>query len=217
MKVILQGFLGKTGSVIYELLKEKNVEVIPIDILDNLDDYKDEKNLFAIIDFSSYKGAKKALDFALEKKINAIIGTTSLEDIDFDFYHNEALKTNIAIVVLNNFLPSMPYIASFLSSIDDNFDNIQIEETHHKSKKDAPSGTAKMIRKCFDKQKKIPIFSNRVKIYTYEHIVKLVNDYEEITLVHRCLNKKGYALGVYKVLESISKYKGVIKEITEVK
>lgn len=217
MKVILQGYLGKTGSIIYKVLKEKEIEVIPLDIDDNIEDYYNENNLDAIIDFSSCEGTKKVLDFALKKKVSVIIGTTSLTNINLDFYHKEALKLNIGIVVLDNYLPSMSHIARFLTSLDKDFNNIQIEETHHQSKKDSPSGTAKMIRKCFDKQKNIPILSNRVKIYTYEHVVKLLNEYEEITIVHRCTNKKGYALGVYKVLMQLNKYKGVMKEITELR
>ena len=75
----------------------------------------------------------------------------------------------------------------------------------------------KILIDLFNKQKKIPILSNRVKIYTYEHIIRLANDYEEITLVHRCLDKKGYAQGVYNLLMHINEYIGVIRDVKEMK
>jgi 4-hydroxy-tetrahydrodipicolinate reductase len=215
MKVILQGYKGKTGKLIYDTLIQRGIEVLPVDINNSLDDYYLEKNIDAIIDFSSIDGTKSALEFALNNNISLIIGTTNIEEINLKKYHEIALAKNIAIIALENYLLTMPSIMKFLASLDKHFEIINIEESHHESKVDAPSGTAKMLKRCFDDRKLVPILSKRVKMYVYEHIVTLKNDYEEISLTHRCINKEGYAIGVINVLYNIDKYKGVILNVKE--
>ena len=39
MKVILQGYKGKTGKLIYDALIQRGIEVLPVDINNSLDDY----------------------------------------------------------------------------------------------------------------------------------------------------------------------------------
>jgi hypothetical protein len=86
MKVILQGYKGKTGKLIYDTLIQRGIEVLPVDINNSLDDYCLEKNIDAIIDFSSIGGTKNALEFALNNNISLIIGTTNIEEINLKKY-----------------------------------------------------------------------------------------------------------------------------------
>ncbi len=217
MKIILQGYSGKTGNEIYRLGKERGYEIIGVDEEIPLWKYEDRHDIDALVDFSSPKGSEYAFDFAYRHHIPLIIGTTGINEEIIEQWHQKALNGHLPVYLLENYLPSMEIICSFLKELDPLFDKIDISETHHESKKDKPSGTAKMLQRSFNKDKKIPILSNRVKIYVYEHEVHLQNDYEEITITHHCLSRKAYAEGVYQIIEQLSHDKrvGIIRKRKE--
>ena len=65
MKVLIQGYSGKTGSEIYHLFLEKGVSVLGADKEKDISNFFNEEVGF-IIDFSSLEGTKKAVEMALE-------------------------------------------------------------------------------------------------------------------------------------------------------
>jgi 4-hydroxy-tetrahydrodipicolinate reductase len=97
----------------------------------------------AVIDFSSPAGMRHWLRVAHQLRIPIVIGTTGLEDVDQKLIDEAALNipilqatnTSLGVAVLNT-LCGMA--AKLLGSDYD----IEIVETHHRYKKDAPSGTA---------------------------------------------------------------------------
>jgi 4-hydroxy-tetrahydrodipicolinate reductase len=99
-----------------------------------------------IIDFSSPQSTRELLARAAELKAPMVIGTTGLTESDFDL----ARKAAHAIPVLVS--PNMSLGVNLLFSLTrrvaaqlkNDFD-IEIIETHHRFKKDAPSGTARRL------------------------------------------------------------------------
>ena len=99
-----------------------------------------------VIDFSSPKGFRNWVDVCHRRRIAMLVGTTGLtsEDqatIDTCAHHIAILpatNTSLGVAVLNH------VAATMTKMLGDEFD-IEIVETHHKYKKDAPSGTARTL------------------------------------------------------------------------
>ena len=98
MKVLIQGYSGKTGSEIYHLFLEKGVSVLGADKEKDISNFFNEEVGF-IIDFSSLEGTKKAVEMALEKRIPLLIGTTGLKEEEIQAWDQKAKEKKIPIVM----------------------------------------------------------------------------------------------------------------------
>ena len=78
-----------------------------------------------------------------------------------------------------------------------------IIEKHHKTKKDAPSGTALSIAKAIDgatekSGKKTEIHALRLGTFSGEHEIIFAGDGETVTIIHHAENRRIFALGAIK-------------------
>jgi 4-hydroxy-tetrahydrodipicolinate reductase len=73
--------------------------------------------------------------------------------------------------------------------------DVELTETHHRFKKDKPSGTSKMIQNIFD-EKEINTSSLRLGNVPGDHSVSFGGLGEVITISHRSLSRKTFAEGI---------------------
>ena len=104
------------------------------------------KNALAIIDFSAPKASVKFSELAAEFGIVHVIGTTGFSEEDLGLIMNFGKRATIIragnmSLGVNLLVQLTKKVAAVL---DDDFD-IEIIETHHNKKVDAPSGTAIML------------------------------------------------------------------------
>lgn len=96
-----------------------------------------------LIDFSSPESAVAIAEVCAEKQIALVVGTTGFNAIQYDTFRYISQKIpclispNMSIGVNIMF----DIVAQMTEKLGKNFD-IEIMETHHRFKKDAPSGTA---------------------------------------------------------------------------
>ena len=85
--------------------------------------------------------------------------------------------------------------------------NVAIVETHHKMKKDAPSGTAKTLAQVLKATRKtkreIPIRSIREGDVVGEHTVNFTGPGERLELTHRAASREIFARGALRAAEWI--------------
>lgn len=205
MKLILNGFSGKMGSVVYDYLKQNNIFVGLGDLENKITEDMVER-CDAIIDFSSVESAKSLFELAIKHHKNMIIGTTGFLDNEIKHFKEKSKQANISLFLIYNFLPSVHCLKKIIDDL--NFDELYLTESHHKSKKDKPSGTAKFLLSNLD-DKKVKITSIRTDFYCYEHKIELINEFETIEIVHRCYNKIGYAKGVEYALNQLGTFVGL--------
>ena len=85
MKLILQGYSGKMGSIVHAYLKSKNHEFVQL-----LDQFNQDVsiealiNCDAIIDFSNPKSSLRLFSYALKYHKPMIIGTTGFSKSELD-------------------------------------------------------------------------------------------------------------------------------------
>ena len=75
-----------------------------------------------------------------------------------------------------------------------------IIEKHHKTKKDAPSGTALRLAAAIDGTAtgKTAIYPLRLGTFPGEHEIIFAGDGESVTMIHRAENRRIFALGAIK-------------------
>ncbi|MFA5793918.1 MAG: 4-hydroxy-tetrahydrodipicolinate reductase [Candidatus Brocadiia bacterium] len=157
-----------------------------------------DKKADVAIDFSLPAGAMGCLDACRKHKIPLVIGTTGFDKTQLN-------KIKAASKVIPCLLsPNMSLGANLLfrlgaeaaRTLGPDYD-AEIIETHHRFKKDAPSGTAKRLAECVAKasNKNIPIHSLRIGDVVGDHTVVFSNLGERIELTHRVNNRDIFARG----------------------
>ena len=195
------------GHVIILKINSKNTHELNTKTLSEID---------IAIEFSTPTSAFKNISFCLMNNTPVISGTTGwIEKIDeirilceqqkgaFLYAENFSIGMNI-FFQLNNYLAQLMIATDY---------KLQIEETHHASKKDTPSGTAIKIQsdlnKSFKKDDIIPIKSNRIGNIRGEHAVEYFSEFDSIHIKHTAHNREGFAKGVILATEFLKNKTGV--------
>ena len=172
-----------------------------------------------IIDFTTPDSTLTNIVLAAKTKTPLVIGTTGL--------NSEILKeintasNNIAILQSSNMSLGVNLLLNLVkqtaSTLNDVNYDIEISETHHKHKIDAPSGTAIQLGefaaqgrkrnfeeiKVYDRTKKnekrkigdIGISINRAGEIAGEHTVSFIGDNDRIDLMHKAFSRSIFVNG----------------------
>jgi 4-hydroxy-tetrahydrodipicolinate reductase len=87
-----------------------------------------------------------------------------------------------------------------------------VDETHHTSKLDAPSGTALTLKEIILSVRpgiEVPIASHRIGDAKGEHIVTAISEYDALELRHDASSRRGFALGAVRGAEWLAGKSGV--------
>ncbi len=152
IKVIVHGALGRMGKEVTRFVSESEDMAIAAlvdiggdgkDIFTNLDAFTGEADV--VIDFSHHTAVPGVLEYAKKRAMPAIIATTGCTDEE-----NAAIKEaaeQIPVFASGNMSIGVAVLAAFAAEAARIMKDADIEivETHHKNKLDAPSGTALLI------------------------------------------------------------------------
>ena len=176
----------------------------------------DMEQVDVALDFSYPGNLESLLACAVAKKIPLVIGTTGLSE-----EQGEAIRKasgEIPIVWADNFSTGVTVLCRLArlaaQSLGDDFD-IEIVETHHRMKEDAPSGTAKQLLSYIDPEHdyrivcgregrpgkrghEIGVHAVRGGTVAGEHSVHFFGQMEEIELHHRADSREIFARGALK-------------------
>ena len=154
INVLINGINGKMGQVLLnEINNTDNMKVVAgISRNDNPEDVKEKVDV--IIDFSKPEGTFKILDYAKKNNIPVVIATTGFTKEQ----QEEILKYSKSIPVFqsSNMSFEINLMCDLVARLAKKLKNsdIEIVETHHRNKIDAPSGTALMLANSINEAKK---------------------------------------------------------------
>ena len=234
IKVGVSGCLGRMGQELVSHSKnDKRINYVGgFDINDT---NKDIAKIFltadVIIDFSSPFSIKKNIEMAIHNKTALVIGTTGLNEKNIKQLKNASKK--IPILVSSNMSLGVNLLFKLVektaSILKDSDYDIEIAETHHKHKKDAPSGTAISLgeyaakgRKT--KLKKIKVFDRTKKTLARkkgdigfsvtrggevpgEHTVSFIGQNDRLDLFHKASNRSIFVGGAIEAAIFVNKKK----------
>lgn len=176
-----------------------------IKITDNIDEVL--SNTKVLLDFTSPPAISQFLPFCIEKGVAVVSGSTGLTDKD----REEIITASKFIPILHSVNMSMgvnllcKLVKTASESTPKDF-SVSIIEFHHKEKKDAPSGTARMIGEIITQTRgegEVDILSLRGGTITGEHRVIFAGEGERLEILHIAERRSIFALGAIRAVEFI--------------
>ena len=211
--ILILGSKGRMGIAILNELKKLNLD-LNIDTIDKNDNLPD-KNFDLMIDFSSKEAIWEHLEFAKKQNSAFLTGITGFSEDELNKIKNYA--SDIALLLDYNMSIGINTITSLLKQLKTKLSGYDIEilETHHKYKKDAPSGTAKKLFNEINENNRLKEVNGRVGqslrkndevgIHAVrgggvfgEHTVRFIGEFEEVAISHRAFSRTTFALGAVK-------------------
>ncbi len=247
IRVIVCGGCGKMGSQVARLVyRDDNLKLVGIVespthpqkqkdwgitvglgntgiiVQDNLE--KIVQDADQVVEFTNPQAALQHLEIVVKNKKTMIMGTTGFssqemgkinllsKDIPFLFSPNMSLGVNLLFKL----------VGETAAALSDDYD-IEIIETHHRFKKDAPSGTAKKLAQIVAQNKGVDL--DKVAIYgregligarkrgeigihsirsgdvTGEHTVLFATLGERLELTHKAHSRETFAYGTIQAIK----------------
>ena len=230
MNIAIIGY-GKMGHEIEKICRERGHNIVcTIDVGEESKfDSEEFKNADVAIEFSAPESALNNYKRAFAGNVPVVSGTTGwLDNIDevkqacekdgqtFFYASNFSLGVNILFAVNK-------YLAKIMNDFPEY--KVQVDETHHIHKLDAPSGTAITIAEGIleslerkkqwelDKQtndEDLQINAFRKNEVPGIHTIKYESEVDSIELTHDAKSRKGFALGAVVAAEFTVKNKGFL-------
>ena len=198
MKLLLVGY-GKMGRMVEELAPSQGCEVAGrIDV--GQDDWGAPADV--AVDFSTADALERNFPRYLERQLPVVIGTTGWNAREAD-YRARAQQAGLGVVAAGNFSIGVNIFqlivaeAARLMQQHDEF-GAWIHEAHHSAKRDAPSGTALMLRDAMTAAgfgRTIDISSTRAGKIPGIHTIGFDAASDTIELTHTARDRRGFAAG----------------------
>jgi 4-hydroxy-tetrahydrodipicolinate reductase len=186
VKVALFGRGGKVGSVLGPALEAAGHELVELEDAD------------AIVDFTAPEAAEANVRSAIERRIPSVVGTTgwNAEAVD-----EPAREGGVAVLYAPNFALGAVLMMRFAEQAARYLPRAEIVELHAETKKDAPSGTARLTA---ERVGGAEIHSVRLPGLVAHQEVLLGGDGQLLTIRHDAFNREAYVPGVLLALDRLS-------------
>ncbi len=223
INVWINGISGRTGQCLETLIHEdKTYKLLGGSSKETfLEESKKLKDADLVIDFSTEAGNASLIHLLKEEpflqKKSFLICTTGLKQETLSFWKDLPSKEKEAKVLvapntsLGILFTREASLAIAQRAHAEGFDLV-LEETHHRYKKDAPSGTAlflaeslgtatdlRVVTDCDHKknqpQETIHVHASRGGGVFGEHTIRFISDNEEISITHRAFSRDLFAKG----------------------
>lgn len=213
MRIALIGY-GRMGKMVRECIAQRDdLAVAGIVDFGHLASLSEVDAPDVAIDFSYPGDLPGLLDAALARRIPLVIGRTGVEEAHAA--RIRAASGDLPIVWSSNFSPGVTVLQrvarEMAYALGEGYD-IEIVETHHKQKLDAPSGTVRMLLSAIDPKGARPVIYGRegamekrggeIGVHALrggrvlgEHSVHFYGEMEELTLSHRADDRRVFASG----------------------
>jgi 4-hydroxy-tetrahydrodipicolinate reductase len=212
MKIAINGACGRMGRAVARLAKEAGIEVAAaIDVVDEPGVVRRlEAKVDALVDFSAPAASLERLAECLATGTPHLIGTTGFDDAQKARIAEAGKRIPVLLasntsVGVNVLFKTVPEIARLLGKDYD----LDLVETHHRFKKDAPSGTAKTLAERIEAAtgRKVTVHSVRSGDVVGEHRVVFGSLGDTIEIVHRASSRDLFARGALEAAKWLSKAK----------
>jgi 4-hydroxy-tetrahydrodipicolinate reductase len=218
----------KYGQPLSKYVKSPNELVVQSS--DSLTAYLEKDRPKVAIDFTTPEGSLKNTRILAEHGVNIVVGTTGFNNMQIYELQNLVQKYRIGLVYAPNISLGINLLLSVVKTVARLIPNYDVEiiESHHRNKKDSPSGTALKIANEINnikgvisgkytygrkgnevrEAKEIGIHAVRAGGIVGIHQVLFAGDSDEIEITHRSYSRVVFAEGALHAAEFIANRKG---------
>ncbi|WP_254280116.1 4-hydroxy-tetrahydrodipicolinate reductase [Haloarcula marina] len=225
-RVAVNGVTGQMGAAVLSTATDRDVEVVvgfatsdvetvsgvPVVHPDDAADAFAEYDVDAVVDFAVPEGALTVVDAAAEAGVPVVVGTTGFDE-DGVARLREASE-RIPVLKATNFSQGIQVLQRLVTEAVATLDDYDLElmETHHNRKVDAPSGTANTLLETVQavrdvdpvygreghaprEDDEIGVFARRAGDIRGEHELVVAGNDEVLSLSHRAEDRGVFAAG----------------------
>jgi 4-hydroxy-tetrahydrodipicolinate reductase len=215
MRILVLGH-GKTGKLVADVATERGHGVHVLDAKENPRGAALTAPFVAgfdvVIDFTTPEAVISNLRSCLAVGAKVVVGTTGwysqLQDMS-----NLALRKDGALLHGTNYSIGVQVMMRMAKLMADELAKagyaFKIEETHHVTKLDSPSGTALSLKQAVSAAGDVPVIAHRVGDAAGLHEVEARSDADRLVLTHESFSRRGFAEGAVRGAEWLSTRKGV--------
>jgi 4-hydroxy-tetrahydrodipicolinate reductase len=230
MKLVVIGATGRTGGEIVAEASGRSHDVVGVatasDTVEDVRVYPSDElpelleDAKAVIDFTLPEASREHVDTVVEAGVPYVVGTTGFEQAGIETLR-EASEA-IPVLKASNFARG---VQALLAAVEASVEalpgyDIELTETHHNGKRDAPSGTANTILDVIDdargaaldrtygregehlrEDSEVGVHVRRAGNVPGEHEILLADNDEVVTLTHRAESRRVFAAGAVDAAE----------------
>jgi len=242
IKVVVGGATGRLGSMVCELIcQQQDMQLAGAIVSDtgghvgrqvapgitaqgaeHLEKVVERADIY--VDMTSPSAAATNLLRVPKLGVNCVVGTTGLTEHTLSKFEAAVQEHNVSAVVSPNFSVGVNVfwkMCGILAAVLENYD-VEIMETHHDKKKDAPSGTAVRAAQIVSevtgidnlvygrqgmvgaRGREIGIHAIRAGDVVGEHTILFAGNQERIELTHRAHSRETFAEGCLTAIRWVS-------------
>jgi 4-hydroxy-tetrahydrodipicolinate reductase len=234
MRIAVTGATGQMGTNVIKVARDHGDQIsmavdrekaenrgLEVESDENFEDLLRENSVDVIVDFTVPAGTMKYLKAARETGTPIVIGTTGFSEEQKR--EIEEAGEEIPVLKASNFSPSINVMRKLVKEASRKLEDYDIEvtETHHNRKRDAPSGTAntflddiREVRGDFEEvhgregeapreEGEVGVHAKRAGDIKGTHEVLLAGDEEVLKIRHRSESREVFASGALKAAEWI--------------
>lgn len=230
-KIAVTGASGRMGSEVLDAAHERGIETIPVsrggdtdgDIHhpDDLSTLLAEHSPDALVDFTVPQASTEFVATCAETGTPAVIGTTGFSEEELG--NIQRASGQIPILRAANFARGIQTLLALVRESTRSLAGYDVEltETHHNGKRDAPSGTAKTLLEAIEdsddvtetdrvhgregiqprSEDEIGVHVRRAGDIRGEHEILFAGNDEVLTLTHRAESRRVFAAGALDAAE----------------
>lgn len=223
MNLLIYGIKGTMGRKIKELAVEDSFWTNVYGLDRQTPTPQNEVEFNVLLDFTHESALDKVLNLAIDKNLPLVIGTTGYNGAQMETIQRASKR--IPILHATNMSLGMNLLFALVektaASLKDKVD-IEVIESHHNRKKDAPSGSAVTIVKSIEKglgeerkhqygrQGECPREKGEIGIHAIRggnivgyHEANFINELESIKIAHEAYDRKVFAQGALEAAKFI--------------
>jgi 4-hydroxy-tetrahydrodipicolinate reductase len=247
VKVAVAGARGRTGSVVTDALR-RSPDIDLVGLLDRSGgpkvggEFSDLARLAAdakpdvLVDFTVFPDSKAIALQAISLGIRPVIGTSGYKAADIEEVREASRRAKIGAVYAPNFSIGAVLMMQFARAAAPYFSHAEIIETHHATKKDAPSGTAlatAQIIAAASRMRREPseivkaqgargaevggvgIHSLRLPGVVGGQEVRFANDDETLVIAHNTSTRSAFVAGVLRAVRAAPSLDHLVEGLEE--
>ncbi len=247
MRIAVTGATGQMGTNVLKSARDREIEIglavdrkeaenrgLKVQSDENFEQLLREKPVDVIVDFTVPEATMRYLEAARKTSIPIVIGTTGFSDEQEE--RIESAGDEIPVLRASNFSPSINVMRELVREAASKLEDYDIEvtETHHNRKRDAPSGTANSFleeireaRGDFEEvhgregeaprtEGEIGVHAKRAGDIKGTHEVLMAGDEEVLKIRHRSESREVFSSGALKAAEWLQNQKPGFYSFSEV-
>lgn len=226
VKISLLGSSGRMGQLVLKLI-EQSSDLELHSALTSKNSIAESQGADLLIDLTKPEASTAIVEYAIRNNLRLLVGTSGWTKQKLDTVEKQIVGSSATVTIIPNFSIGSVLATKFVAEAARYFDQIEITETHHPKKLDAPSGTALFTSQAISAAREnrpaspvttnsaaplfngIPITSLRIEGAHAEQEVSLAAANESLYVKHVVTSHEVYAQGILLAINKTMQLTGL--------